>query len=740
MENQNSTLLKQARLCRTKTAWESFFIENSATIRSLSDSRLVADIFRLLKSDAQSLQYSPNIWSALLKSCLNAWDLQLGREIANHCRRLNNFAIAVLASKVLLESGDRFIARGLAQKALRRSGASDTEQIQLEMVVCSSYVEEGKRTPALKILRRIEPVISIVEVSNESRAEFYTYVARTLFLLGKYAHAAKPFAQASDIYLELKDWESAARCLFNAAASLDNAGASKSQQDAAFSLIERCRAIAAKHDLRGTLAHCDAFYGHNDYWKGNFPRALEHYKTALGNVPENDRGYRRLHIVSMIAFTYLRTGKYKLAQKFGDEILQQPSNEKTGRFESRYQNLTAELLWERGEVETSMQHLHEAAVHYNSTGVNILEELSTLSRYYLQLGLLGRKSPLPDHVINEQLRRNVAGWCEYLFATGHYQLGLGDVESAEKWFLDCIERAEHQTDYYHTGMGLLGLIQSKLAGPTVLSEIESLYSRLRICTGHMIESPLKSQAHIVAAAIQYRTGNFDECLRSLAMAQKSGPLGLTEDVLISTWKETSSGHAVKLTEPWRKELVSRFTRIYFAPHLVEISPSLFKISDHYVVDLSRHAAIAELIRFLANRADFSATPEEIQTQVWKQSLQHDGWQQKIRNTIMRTRHMFGATMAPFILHHDRIELNAGSVNVTSRRAGKAGNPETVVLDILKSGPLSSTQLANRLNLSSATVKRTLKRLSDSDKINLVKVGRSIVYTASSSERPTILHS
>jgi len=739
MEIQYSTLLKQARLCRTKTAWETYFFENGASIRSLPDSRLVSDIFKLLKSDAQSLQYSGTIWTTLLKSCLNTWDLQLGREITNHCMRLNNFGIAVLASKVLLESGERQTAREFAQKALRRSGATDTEQIQLEMVVCSSYVEEGKRTPALKILRRIEPIISIVEVSNESRAEFYTYVARTLFLLGKYAHAAKPFAQASDIYLELKDWENAARCLFNAAASLDNAGASKSQQEAAFSLIERCRAIAAKHDLRGTLAHCDAFYGHNDYWKGNFPRALEHYKTALGNLPENDRGYRRLHIVSMIAFTYLRTGKYKLAQKFGDEILQQSSNEKTGRFESRYQNLTSELLWERGDVETSMQLLYEAAEHYISNGVNILEELSTLSRYYLQLGLLGRKSPLPEHQINDQLRKNVAGWCEYLFAMGHYHLGLGEIESAEKWFLDCIERAEHQSDYYHTGMGLLGLIQTRLARRSPVQEIEGLYSKLRICTGHMIESPLKSQAHLVAAAIQYRTGNFEECLRSLALAQKSAPLGITEDILITTWRETAGGHAVKLSDTWKRELVSRFTKIYFAPHLIETSPSLFKISDHYVVDLSRHPAIADLIRFLANRADFSASPEEIQTHVWKQSLHHDGWQQKIRNTIMRTRQMFGVTMAPFILHDERIELNAASVRISSRRAGRIESPESIVLDILKSGPLSSHQLANRLNLSSATIKRTLKRLSDSDKINLVKVGRSIVYTASNSERSTILH-
>src|SRR5690606_31579785 len=104
----------------------------------------------------------------------------------------------------------------------------------------------------------------------------------------------------------------------------------------------------------------EAFYGHNDYWRGDFSGARDHYRRALEYLPPRDKGYRRLHLLSMLAFTYLRTGKFHLAKHFGEQTLNLVALEQHDRFSTRYENLEAELLWEEGKLEASQSLLTEA--------------------------------------------------------------------------------------------------------------------------------------------------------------------------------------------------------------------------------------------------------------------------------------------------------------------------------------------------------------------------------------------
>jgi hypothetical protein len=177
-------------------------------------------------------------------------------------------------------------------------------------------------------------------------------------------------------------------------------------------------------------------------------------------------------------------------------------------------------------------------------------------------------------------------------------------------------------------------------------------------------------------------------------------------------------------------MMARYTRTYFAPTLEAVDERHFRVSDHYTVSLERHPSLAELLHYLLLKPNFSASTAEIQTHVWKQSLQTQGWQQKIRNTIMRLRDFFPYTIAPIIVHSDNISLFKDALTIHPPRPTGIGTEEEIVR-LLADSPMSSIELARRLKISSATTKRILKRLTDDQTIHPIKQGRNVFYSAAS---------
>jgi predicted transcriptional regulator len=232
----------------------------------------------------------------------------------------------------------------------------------------------------------------------------------------------------------------------------------------------------------------------------------------------------------------------------------------------------------------------------------------------------------------------------------------------------------------------------------------------------------------VHAARSYQQGDYADCERILKHATKSNRLSFADRFLLSSCAATIEGRSPRLTADWQIKLMARFTRTYFAPTLEAVDERHFRVSGHYIVSLERHPSLAELLHYLLLKSNFSADAAEIQAHVWKQSLQAQGWQQKIRNTIMRLRDFFPYTIAPLIVHGDKVALFADAIGIqAARREGIKTEEE--VLRLLKDSPMSSTQLSRRLNISTATAKRILKRLSDDAEIQAVKQGRNVFYTA-----------
>ena len=145
--------------------------------------------------------------------------------------------------------------------------------------------------------------------------------------------------------------------------------------------------------------------------------------------------------------------------------------------------------------------------------------------------------------------------------------------------------------------------------------------------------------------------------------------------------------------------------------------------------------LGDIIEFLLTQPDYGGTLQDLQREVWKQSLNLHGWKQKIRNALMRVRGMIPCSMAPFIIHHHNIRLNGEAIRIHPQR--KSGNErEDEIFRLLKHRSMTSGQLSERLDISRATTKRVLNNMAKKDKIEHVRTGRQIFYR--NKKKPVVL--
>lgn len=716
-------VIKLARDCHTKQAWESFFETHGDAIATTSNSKPLQEIFKILRADPQSLQYEPKIWGQLIQGCLSSWNHELGREIVEAAKKLPSPVVSIPAAQLFLDSGLPSQTRDVANRALRLTGLLPEERLKLEMLVASSFAEEGKRQKTIRLLAHIRSSVDSPDLTTTARADFLTSMGRMHFLLGRYLQAAEVFYEASKLYRELREWEAAAKTIFNTAACHLNGGTKRN--DEAFAMIEECRRLAEAENLPGPLSHCEAAYGMDAYQHGDFAGAREHLRRALEYLPISDKSYRRLHILSMLAFTYLAMGRYHLARKFGQQTLDLRAMDESERFKTRYTNLHAEMMWEDGLITESQKLLGDTVTPFETQGVHTLEEIATVTRHNLQSALTNGTNVPAKIAIDDSLKKNFFTWLDWMFSLGSLYLNRQDYGEAERHFHECLSKGRQTGDRYHEALGLLGLIQAQLQRRRA-ADVDHLVREFEVVVARLGETPLKTQVAFIHAARAYQQGDFPGTERILRLALKGTRQSFADKFVLSGWVATIEGRSSRLTADWQTNMVARFTRTYFAPTLEAIDERSFRVSGHYIVSLERHPSLAELLHYLLMKSNFSASTAEIQTHVWKQSLHSQGWQQKIRNTIMRLRDFFPYTIAPVIVHADNISLFKDALFIQpSRQIGL--KPEDEILRLLADAPMSSGQLSERLKISVATTKRILKRLTDERGIHAVKEGRNVFY-------------
>ena len=164
-------LIKEARDCHTKIAWSSFFEKYEDEISSTTDSKLLEEVYKALSQDPQGFRYPEEFWTVILKGCLSSWDLNLGRKISHDLKTIPSAAIAILSSEIFIQSGSPLTARQVANRALRLTTIKSWERLQLQMIVCNSYVEEGKNTMALRLLSKMETAVITENLNRHKKAD-----------------------------------------------------------------------------------------------------------------------------------------------------------------------------------------------------------------------------------------------------------------------------------------------------------------------------------------------------------------------------------------------------------------------------------------------------------------------------------------------------------------------------------------------------------------------------------------
>jgi tetratricopeptide (TPR) repeat protein len=722
-------IIKQAKSCRTKESWNLFLQQYQSKLAQTNQSKPIAEIFKILHQDKQSLRYNVELWVILLEGCIASWDLDLGMKIAQFTEKLTHPPLAIRSAEVNLERGYPATARRIAQRAIRLKRITHAEAIQLQLILCKSYVEEGRSKMALRLLDRLKQGLQQAQLEPPLQAEILTNMARVHYFLGNYSDAAMLFEKSYTHFEHLQNWEGAAKALFNAAACLHNSGST--YESKAFGLVQQCFELATAKGLKGPLSHCYAFYGTHEYQLGNFSTAARYYRQGLAAIPPADQSFRRLHILSMLTLAYMKKGQYRLAFRHGQKTMALASQDESSRFRSRYIGLEAEIKWHSGLVDESQNLLQTAVRPLQTQGVQTLEQLSALSRFYVQSSLLNDPCPGIRPKIANRLKEHTYAWLEYMLAKSDIHLTDGNFAEADRLAKLCYSQSQQRQSNYFANRALVNLVQAALARGQTEKRVPHLIETLEQALNQPDFERLRVQIYMARAGLAYRQGYLHEALRLLHSGLRCTGIPNSYRQIIKTWLATGEGRASRLTPEWKAQLVTRATRIYFAPTLAPVRENYYIVSNFYYVDLSSYPILAKLMTYLLQQKNYTATPEELQKNVWKQNLNLQGWQQKIRNAIMRLRSMFPFTIAPLILQDLNVRLNAEAVQIlarnTSRTKATVSN-EHQVLALLREKPHTSSQLSERLTVSTATTKRILKKLVKDDIVTVQKVGRHVLYT------------
>jgi hypothetical protein len=721
------TIIEKLKGCHTKGAWRTFLSEFGPEIATTKNAKILKPIFKALAKDAQSLNYDIDLWKAMLQGCLSSWDLALGQQIAQYVSSIPSASLAILSAEVLMQSSKPAKAREVVNRALKLSNLSPWEKLQLQMILCNTYVEQANYPITLKYLRKMEDTLRHNQFEPKNLASISYAMGRSYFFLGLYAESAFRCHIAYEIYYQNKEWDLAARCLFNTATSYYNAGLEGRTKF--LPLIQQCIDLAKKHDLTRTLSHCYAFLGLTYYHQGNFGEAAKYQKLALQSQAPGEV-YSQLYMSSMLALIYLRSNNYAMAEKTIKQLTSQMEQDQSQKLTPRYQAIEGQIAWQRGDFKESQRILEEATKPFFSKGIRRLEDLALMSRYYLQCAMLGftNKDLETELDISTQVRSNMPTWLDYLSSVAQWRLTFKQYAKAEKMAREALAIAREQDSEYFQGMNLLTLIQLHLVQENLGGEFKELHAQFDAVLKRSKNSPFKIQSEFIKAAIAYRQGDLAEVIKRLQTTKRFKEATPFTRKVLDAWLASLKGYSPKLQTQEDLALLARTTWIYFHPSIKRLDDNKFVISNCYEVQVEKNSVIGHFIDYLFERPELSATIEELQQNVWQQSLNLQGWEQKIRNTIMRLRSTFCQTMAPFILQqNNQVRIFHEAINIDSEAAQKSTN-EDKIIKLLSEGPLSSLELSNRLNISQATTKRLVKKLVDDAKIAPHKSGRQVIYS------------
>lgn len=725
--------LKNLKRHPTKEAWVELFTKYKQIIETKLDDKQLAELYKALKSDPAHSYYPELIWLRLFKACIRTWNLEIAQEIIASIKYYPSIELASFAAEILLEGGKPEQSRQLAKKTLRRNFEDAFLDIKLHILICRSYAEQSK---AVKARRLIDMIIKKIDHAQSLEAaaitSFRENLARVYFFLGEYPAAARQFKQASEDYYRLEEFSNCARSLFNAAASLHNS--SSNNETEAFSWLNQCQEIASKHQLQGALSHCLAFKGTHLYQTGRFQEAISHFHRALKSMPAHEQSFRRLHILSMLTLAYFSKGRYPAAYRYAQQTQELAEKDASQRFHTRYATLDAELHWQLGNYQTALGKIKEVIQPIQLKGVTTLEELYSASRYLFYNALIGKAVDESQIEVNKSLKNHKFAWLDFQLSLTELYLSKGKLKEAKEIILENLEEIKETDSVYFRSLILLQNLELHLASDQLKTEsFHSSITELDSLLKNQDCSRLRAQYYLIKSAIDYREGKFSS---AISFMEKAGSMLSTPSnylLIIDSCLKGMRGKITTTREEIEQASINRFVSLYFKPTIQQIDFYTFTVGQHYQVCLKNQPILAETLNYLLSKRSLSASPSELQQKVWKQSLQTQGWQQKIRNTNLRLRSAFCYCIQTPILHGKDIHLNTAVIEIKAKSSQKSSLTDRIIqlLESTPSATFTSQLIASNCQASLSTTKRTLRKLIDSGLITLHKQGREISYQTKS---------
>lgn len=718
-------IVKHARSCHSKAAWQRFFAEPTIKTRLASDGVIRAAIFSLLQKDPLSPNYDPGMWTDLIRSCQKAWDQPLAEAICHHVRGTTDPALNLAMAETLLEGGHPRDVRRIASRCLKQPDLDDFHRLNFELILSSGYLAEGKSLRAEAILQPIDLHTAIDQDSPIKAALTCRNIARMYFSKGLYPKSGMLFTRAAEFFRKDKNHSDAALSYYNSAAAYDNAGF----HDKAMEHLSKANELAQRYNIKVVISYSACFSGVVFYQKGDHGLATSNLERALAALPADEQGMRRVHILSFLCLARLRLGLYSEAQKAYRQRQELCANRAGLSEDADFPLLAVEMLLFESRWDKALAVLDQAVAPLRERPIATIDELSLVAKYLTVSAKAGIKIKglRKTFKVAADLHNHRHSWLHYRLALLE-QLSLS---SDTKLYLSRARELLAKGTAWGSIVAVQGAHAHILRHGIKTGQFDEVYTEHRCALARSLDDFPNSSISLTLLDIaeKYRKGDLEGAGKQVELtSRRPEELNPYERMVVLALSQTATGHAVRVASELGQKAVDTYARDYLKPTFTLNLPHSVTLADGVVIDLSCQATVARFLSCLINHPERIRATSELQRCVWNQSLKQKNWKQKIRNTVSRIRMLFKHALVPVVMQEsNEVWLNRDII--TFARHGNEGDKDAILVELLRNRELSSTELAGILELSRSTMKRRLKKALDRRHIQSNKKGRNIYYSA-----------
>ena len=730
--------LEAARRCQTKTAWESFFKDFGSELTSLSRSETIK-LVGYLRQDKDSKYFGECVFSSMIAVCRAQKCFEQGLELWELIAEKGYPLASLETAHLLLESSKPKDARHLALKTLRRKTIPIIIEVKLRLLICNSFAEEGHHQFAAKHFLALEYLAEHQDIPSAERADIQVSIARLHFFSGHLPRAARHYQLATKFALEEGNQELAARSLFNTAAALHNSG--HENYEKSYGFARDCQNLAQKNGYTFILAHVESFFGLDAHIVGNFTKAHQHFESALNHLNENDVSYSRVHFLSLLTILCFEEANFGKALELAQRTLSLSENDHSSRYKSRYRNIEAHYLWENGKYAESYSVLQEAVKHLKSNGITSNEDYSTWNQFVKFSALLGRKHDIGEPVISPHIRHTSYLISETQIALARMLVNKRDYTEAMNLYGKIYETAIERKNINHQMYALMGIFACGNAQNLNTSDLERLLAQFEACHSVMGRSVHTAYLSILRASMDLKKNRPKSAEKNLQQALQSSALPSHYRFIADAWIKCLKGRRVFFPTAESYHLFENSTKFFFPIVLSwDYEKAVLASSLGGAIDFKDFPVLKDILNSLIDAKENGLSAAELFTKAWNESLKTQGWRQKVNNALSRFRWQCRGLPFPLVKNTDiGWAISDAFLLKVEKKSSDLLRRKSQILHYSANKPASAAEIAEKLQIPLASVKRMISDLSKTGMIKPTTIGRSIVYSSLAAPSGVTVH-